>query len=130
MVDRPQFRTEVLRPTGDVAVVVVQGEVDLFTAPQLHEALISGIEDGVQRLIVDLSEAPFIDSTGLGVLVAALRRLQSRGGHVDVVCGRANVVRTFEVSGLLGAFGLYATREEALATARSMPDQGAGRRRA
>jgi anti-sigma B factor antagonist len=117
MDERPGFQVELVRPGSDVALVIVEGEVDLFTAPQLNQALDSGIDGDAVRLIIDLSKVPFIDSTGLGALVGAVRRVQPLGGRVDVVCDRANVVRTLTVSGLLGVLGLYASREDAVAAA-------------
>ena len=115
MDDSPQFGVELLRPIGDLAVIVVEGELDIYTAPQLAEALMTCIHAGALRLVVDLAAVPFIDSSGLGVLVIGLKRLQPRGGSLDIVCSRANVVRIFEVTGLLSIFGLHASREAALA---------------
>jgi anti-sigma B factor antagonist len=117
MDERPQFGVELLEPVGDVAVVVVDGELDIYTAPQLAKALMKCLDEGAVRLVVDLSAVPFIDSSGLGVLVTGLKRLQPRGGSLDIVCSRANVVRTFRLTGLLGILGLHATREEAMAAA-------------
>ncbi len=69
--DGSQSFVETHWPGETVAVVRVVGEIDLHTAPQLHEAL-AGLEaERLERLVVDLSDCGFIDSTGLGVLVAA-----------------------------------------------------------
>jgi anti-sigma B factor antagonist len=121
MEERPQFRIQLLRPRANLAVVEVEGEIDIYTASQLGEALMTCIDEGALRLIVDLSAVPFIDSTGLGVLVSTLKRLQPRGGSLDIVCNRANVVRTFKLTGLLGVFGLHASREAALAATSGTP---------
>jgi anti-sigma B factor antagonist len=121
MVERPQFGVEILWPRVDLALIVVDGELDLCTAPKLEKALEEGIEKGAQRLVVDLSAVPFIDSSGLGALISGLKRLRPRGGSLDLVCSRANVVRTFKVTGLLGVLGLYAKREEALAATSNTP---------
>ena len=69
MEDRPQFRVDLLRPSESVAVVDVEGEVDIYSAPQFKEVLLQGIEEGASRIIVDLAKVTFIDSTALGVLV-------------------------------------------------------------
>jgi anti-sigma B factor antagonist len=121
MVETPQFGIKVLWPRVDLALIVVDGELDLCTAPKLEKALEEGIEKGAQRLVVDLSAVPFIDSCGLGALISGLKRLRPRGGSLDLVCSRANVVRTFKVTGLLGVLGLYAKREEALAATSNTP---------
>ena len=66
-----RFFVETHRPSEEVAVVKAVGEIDLHTAPQLHEALADLEAERLERLVVDLSDCGFIDSTGLGVLVAA-----------------------------------------------------------
>ena len=60
------------RPAGDdTHIVAVAGEIDLFTAPEFKQRMSRPIDDGVQRLIVDLSSTTFIDSSSLGVLIGA-----------------------------------------------------------
>ncbi len=57
-------------------VVAVRGEIDLFTAPELKQVLAESIEAGRNRIIVDLTETTFLDSTALGVLIGAVKRLR------------------------------------------------------
>jgi anti-sigma B factor antagonist len=120
MDERPQFRVELLRLSDGVVVVAAEGEVDIYTAPRLKDALDQAFQDGAMRLIVDLTMVPFIDSTGLGVLVSEFRAAHARGAGIDIVCDRPNVVRIFKVTGLLGVFGFFASRTEALAAAPDM----------
>jgi anti-sigma B factor antagonist len=94
-------------------VVAVRGEVDLYTAPELKSALLAAAESGAERVLVDLRETTFIDSTALGVLVGAKQRIASRGGRIDVVCNDRNVAKIFEITGLDRVFRIYATLEEA-----------------
>jgi anti-sigma B factor antagonist len=61
-------------------VMAAAGELDLYTAPDLRRLLTQVIEDGTTGVVIDLSETTFLDSTGLGVLIGALKRLRSRGG--------------------------------------------------
>jgi anti-sigma B factor antagonist len=112
-----QFQVEVLRPTRKLAVVEVEGELDIYTAPKLSRAFGEVIETGAQGFVVDLSAVPFIDSTGLSVLVSALRHLQPQGRSLSIVCNRANIRRSFKSAGLLGLFDVYDSREQALAAA-------------
>jgi anti-sigma B factor antagonist len=56
-------------------VVRVTGELDLYTSPDLEEALASLVVDGATDVVVDLTEVPFLDSSGLAVLLTAARRL-------------------------------------------------------
>jgi anti-sigma B factor antagonist len=115
MDERPQFCADLLWPCTDLALIVAQGELDLYTAPQLAETIGESIARGARRLVIDLSEVPFIDSTGLCVLVQGLRHMQPRGGSLDIVCSRANILRTFEIAALRGLFALYANRGAAMA---------------
>src|SRR5213078_419069 len=64
---------------SDRHVVAVRGEIDLFTAPELKQKLTDAIEGGKSRIVVDLTDTTFLDSTALGVLIGAVKRL--RAGH-------------------------------------------------
>jgi anti-sigma B factor antagonist len=99
---------------GGVATVEVAGEVDLSTAPALKEALLQTIEGGARRVLVDLSHATFIDSTTLGVLMGAVKRLRPAGGELAIACNDPNIRKIFEITLLDRIFEIYATPEEAL----------------
>ena len=114
MEERAQFSVELERISPDVAMVVLSGEVDIYSAPQFKETLLRGIEEGAQRVIVDLTQVTFIDSTALGVLVSGAKRVRPQKGALDIVCSDANISRIFEITGLDRIFGMYATRELAL----------------
>jgi anti-sigma B factor antagonist len=89
-----------VRPDGETRVVVeVAGEVDMATAPQLGEVL--GAHTGVD-LVVDLSGVPFLDSSGLSVLVKARADLTGSGRTLRVTGEQDNVRMILEVTGLLG----------------------------
>jgi anti-sigma B factor antagonist len=119
MEDRPQFRVDLLRPSESVAVVDVEGEVDIYSAPQFKEVLLQGIEEGASRIIVDLAKVTFIDSTALGVLVSGAKRVRPQNGTLDIVCADENITRIFEITGLDRIFGIYPTRENALSVTAS-----------
>jgi anti-sigma B factor antagonist len=114
MEDRPQFHVDLLRPSESVAVVDVEGEVDIYSAPQFKEVLLKGIEEGASRIIVDLAKVTFIDSTALGVLVSGAKRVRPQNGTLDIVCADDNITRIFEITGLDRIFGIYPTRADAL----------------
>lgn len=103
------------RLDDDLGVVVLSGEVDIFTAPQFKECLLDLLDDGVRRLVVDLSDVSFIDSTALGVLIGGVRRVHGAGGAMTIVVTTRPVERVLNVTGLDRVFSLHATREEALA---------------
>jgi anti-sigma B factor antagonist len=99
---------------GDTHVVAVSGEIDLFTAPEFKQRTSAPIDAGRTNLIVDLTETSFIDSSSLGVLIGAHRRLKLRGGTLVVVCDNEAIVKTFKITGLDGVFTLAPTLDAAL----------------
>jgi anti-sigma B factor antagonist len=97
-----------------VAAVAVSGYVDFDAAPALKHSLVDCIEAGRSQLVVDLAEAGFIDSTAIGVLVGALKRLQESGGSLVVVCTNENVQSIFELVGLDEVITLHRSRDDAI----------------
>jgi anti-sigma B factor antagonist len=107
----------------DTSVVVVQGELDLSTAPQLKWLLVDAVEAGATRLVLDLAQTTFMDSTALGVLVGVNRSLGAPGG-LTIVCDKPSLLRIFELSGMDRAFAICPTLEEALASASVRAEAG------
>ncbi len=101
--------------SGADYVVVLGGEVDLYTAPDLKQELHRLVGEGATRIIVDMSETTFIDSTTLGVLLSVVKRVRPEGGAVVLVCPDRNVKRIFEITLLDRVFAIVDTRDEALA---------------
>jgi anti-sigma B factor antagonist len=100
---------------GDgVAVVVVGGEADLYTAPQLKKALAAALDGGALYVLVDLSTTTFIDSTTLGVLMGAVRRVRPEGGELAIACDDPNIRRIFEITLLDRVFRIFSAPEEGL----------------
>jgi anti-sigma B factor antagonist len=95
-------------------VVSLRGEIDAMTAPRLGSCLFGLADEGKRAVIVDLSEVTFMDSTGIGVLLNALRHFSSRHGELVLVCPTERVLRPFEVTGLVGHLKIYDSREKAL----------------
>ena len=97
-------------------VVVLSGEADLFGAPRLKELLLGAIEAGAKRIVVDMTDTHFVDSTILGVLIGASKRLRPDDGEVVLVINRPPIRKIFEITLLDRAFLICATRDDALAT--------------
>jgi anti-sigma B factor antagonist len=109
-----EFQISDRKVDDDTHVVSVTGEIDLFTAPEFKQRMSAPIDAGRSRLVVDLSETTFIDSSSLGVLIGAHRRLKLRGGALLVVCENEAIAKTFKITGLDGVFTLAPTVEAAL----------------
>ena len=99
---------------GDICVVHVAGEVDVYTSPSLKAALADAGGNGCHVVVADLGKVPFIDSSGLGVLVGALRRMREAGGELRLVSEHDAVVKILRITGLDRVFPLYATLDLAL----------------
>ena len=95
-------------------VVAVTGEIDIFTAPDFKQHIAAAIDDGVAHVVVDLSETTFVDSSTLGVLIGAHRRLSGRDGSLSVVCTGEAILKTFRITGLDGVFRIVGTLDDAL----------------
>ena len=102
------------RQGGDTQIVAVAGEIDLFTAPEFKQRVSAPIDAGRSNVIVDLTATTFIDSSSLGVLIGAHRRLKLRGGSLVVVCDNDAIVKTFRITGLDGVFTLVKSLDDAL----------------
>jgi anti-sigma B factor antagonist len=99
-----------------LAVLVVGGEVDYEVSPQLKARLMKAIKAGTRRLVLDLTDVSFIDSTAIGVIAGAVERLDEMGGgSVAVVSTHEKVMQIFEITGLDNVLTVHSTREDALA---------------
>lgn len=98
---------------GDWTVVEVRGEVDLYTAPRLKERLVELIGGGRVRLAVDLDGVEFLDSTGLGILIGALKRCREADGVLALVAPRDPVLKVLGITGLDRVFPIHDTVERA-----------------
>jgi anti-anti-sigma factor len=92
------------RDGSETAVLVLAGELDLYRAPAIEDALAEAIgpklgSDRVRHLAVDLRLVTFIDSTTLLLLIGASQRQQAEGGHLLVLVGPQTPMTAFEVAG-------------------------------
>jgi anti-anti-sigma factor len=97
------------------SIVIVAGDVDLHSAPELRDRLMSLADAGTHHVVVDLSDATFLDSMALGVLLAVDRRLTDDGGSLDLVVSTPDIRRIFEITMLDRVFDLHETCADALA---------------
>src|SRR3954447_2372573 len=99
---------------GDTHVVAVTGEIDLFTAPEFKLRVSAPIDAGRTHVVIDLTATTFIDSSSLGVLIGAHRRLRRQGGRLVVVCTSDAIAKTFRITGLDSVFTIVGSLEEAV----------------
>ncbi|MEO6885246.1 MAG: STAS domain-containing protein [Jatrophihabitantaceae bacterium] len=100
-------------------VIAVSGEVDLHSAPQLRDRLNAALAERGAAVVLDLSEVGFLDSTGLGVLVAARAAANDGGGAIPLVCTQDRILKLFTITGLDDVFDVHPSVADALA---GLPD--------
>jgi len=94
----PDFGADVtIEVSGETATLVISGEVDLASAPRLRDQF-QRLE--ARNVVVDLSGVTFIDSTGLGVLVAALKRTREAGGELTLRAPTRSTRKVLDITGL------------------------------
>ena len=94
-----------IEPHGETAVVVPTGELDLATAPALDAALARALESvGAGRVVLDLRELEFIDSSGLRSLLTARKQAEDAGARFSLVAGHRGLERTLEIAGVHSVF--------------------------
>ncbi|MCY3578383.1 MAG: STAS domain-containing protein [bacterium] len=81
-------------------VLTVTGEIDMATAPRFRQRLLGVITGGAQNVVIDLSGVDFIDSTGLGVLMGAAKRVRSAGGDIRLVMVGSRLADLIELTRL------------------------------
>ena len=99
---------------GGACVVRLGGELDLYNAGQVRDTLGEACADSPERVVVDLGEVEFIDSTALGVLIEARTRLENRRAFLLAAPG-LETRRALEISGLDRHFTVHDSVPEALA---------------
>jgi anti-sigma B factor antagonist len=100
-------------------VLSIEGEVDLYSAPAVRDAALAAMDSGADHLVLDLTAVPFMDSSGLGVIVACLKRLREMGGDLAVVSPPSSPsTKLLSLTGLDHAIATHATLDQALASAR------------
>jgi len=102
---------------GGVPVVATPAEIDVSNAAEFRQALLSCANGSHPTLVVDMSETAFCVSTGLHQLVRARARVIAAGGEVRLVIRADTVLRLFAIMGVDSLFPVFATLEEAVASA-------------
>jgi anti-sigma B factor antagonist len=111
----PRFHVQERVVDDRATILAVEGEIHVSTAPEFSAMLSATVDDGCTSLVLDLTGVMFIDSTGLSVLLNALRQVTHTGGQMAVVCSNPTVLRLFEITRLDTTFDIYAELEPALA---------------
>lgn len=108
------IKVDVRESKGDMYVVELNGEIDVYTSPKVKDAIGELIDKGHYNLVINLEKVRYIDSTGLGVLIGGLKRVREHGGTVNLVCTNPQIKKIFDITGLVKIFGIYDDEEAAM----------------
>lgn len=92
---------------GSYTVVSVTGEVDVASAPKLGTMLSEVLASGCSKVVVDLTNVSFMDSSGLGVLVQHYKRFTAARGELRLVITEPRVLQVFEITKLTSVFSIF-----------------------
>jgi anti-sigma B factor antagonist len=115
----PRFELRERELDDRTTVIAVSGEIHVSTAPEFSRLLNASIAEGKTAVVLDLSGVEFIDSTGLSVLLNALRRVTRRGGRMALVCSNPTVLRLFEITRLDSTFDIQPSVDTAVERVRA-----------
>jgi anti-anti-sigma factor len=101
--------------SDSIVVVSVTGDLDLWNAPALEQRLRRCLDEGQCWIVVDLTHAAFLDSSGLGALTNSMRRIQRKGGRLVVINTNEQMRRVFELTGLVRVLNVVPDRARAMA---------------
>lgn len=104
---------------GRTAIVAATGEVDVHSAAKLRTELGDLVRVGRHHLIVDLERVTYLDASGMGALVGALKMTRAHRGTVRVVCTQDSILRLLQITGLTDVFPIHPTIAEAAAGIRA-----------
>ena len=102
------------READGKTIVAVGGEIDVYTAPRLRDKITELVGEGSYHLVVDMQAVEFLDSTGLGVLVGALKKVRQHDGSLELVCTQERLLKIFRITGLAKVFVIHESPDSAL----------------
>ncbi|GHB69784.1 anti-sigma factor antagonist [Streptomyces viridiviolaceus] len=105
--------------TNGWTVVSVTGEVDVCSSPAIREAVDRLIDGGHKHFVLDLCHVTFLDSMGLGMIVAITKRLQACAGSLLLTCADARILKVFKAGGL---YPVYAFHDSVADATRDAPE--------
>lgn len=91
---------------GDKVIIQIVGEVDLYNAPKVRDAINEYIDKNKLDILIDLDEVDYIDSSGIGVLISSATDIKDIGGNLTLKCNSPNVKRVFELTRLVDFFNI------------------------
>jgi len=102
------------RAKGEVVILDISGEIDLYNAPEIKDIVNKLIEQKKYSVVINLKEVTYIDSSGIGALISSLSNLKKYQGGLKIINVFASVKKVFELTKLTSFFEIYDSEEEAV----------------
>ncbi len=102
------------RAKGDIVVLDISGEIDLYNAPEIKDIINKLIEEMKYNVIINLERVSYIDSSGIGALISSLSNLKKYHGGLKIINVYASVRKVFELTKLTSFFDIYESEEDAI----------------
>lgn len=103
------------RQSGDVVILDVNGEIDLYNAPEIKDTINKLIEEKKYNVVINLDKVSYIDSSGIGALISSLSNLKKYQGGLKICNVSGSVRKVFELTKLTSFFEIYDSEQEAIA---------------
>jgi anti-sigma B factor antagonist len=108
------LEVETRQVESGVTVVAPTGRLDVSGAPALKDAIAEAVKNGLPRVVIDMGGISFVDSTGLGSVISALKQVRGSHGELRLAAPNQQARVVLELTTLDRVFPYYATVEEAL----------------
>jgi anti-sigma B factor antagonist len=102
------------KKAGNVDIIILTGRLDAVSSNNLENKINTMIDDGSQDLVVNFQGVDYISSSGLRVMLAALKRTKKEGGDIKLSCLKPYVMEVFDISGFTQLFEIFEEEEEAI----------------
>jgi anti-sigma B factor antagonist len=103
-----------IRDESDTKIIMLQGKLDTNSTPDVESEINSLLDSGANKLLINFEQLSYISSTGLRLLLATAKRLQSSQGDLRVCSLNEMATEVFELSGFTSIINVFASEQEAL----------------
>jgi len=100
---------------NNVTILKLEGELDVYTSPKLKEKIMTLIKTERPFVVLDLKGLSYMDSTGLGVMGAGLKRFRENGGNIVLVSPQKIIQKILEITNMDVSLKIYQSYQEAIA---------------
>jgi len=107
------------RTVDGVVILDIDGEIDLYNAPEIKDTIKAQMDGGHKKIIINLENVSYIDSSGIGALISSLSNLKKIGGGLKIINVYDSVRKVFELTKLTSFFEIYDSEEEAVSAYQS-----------